>query len=147
MPVEPLDQDIPKHGSAGKTLGLVAGIAYAAGGLASFFIYYSYWLSLSTLEAAGAPDATDFARWYLLTISGQAALLLLLLIGLICQRIAFARYRYCARWLWQVMLASSLLAAVAGFLPLNIIALALVTATLLHLFGKKEFYFEDKTSV
>ena len=127
----------PEVGQNGKTFSIIGVIGYV---IATFSSIYSIWNSLTMYAALyntkGAPDAVSLSNAFRITLYAVPVIILSGIIGLIFQRMAFNK-NYHPKWMWLVLLVSSIFILISGLYPPNPLVLILSTVTLFHVFTKK----------
>jgi magnesium-transporting ATPase (P-type) len=138
--MEILDNDENKPVSNFNLLGTIGGIAYSIGGVSCLIGLYGSWLSYSSLSTTGAPDANQLSNGIGISIYSQLVSIFTLILGLICQRIAFSQHSFSPAWMWWTMLVSGLLAIFGSIMSFNPINLILGVVILVHVLTWKEAY-------
>ncbi len=141
--MELLDGEEKKFNPSGKILGFIGGIFYIIGSLACLYgiqgcwLLYSLWFHLGT-----KPSEIESKPFVEMAMHAQLVATFPLIIGFICQRIAFSKYNYSPLWIWQLLLVSSVISILASFIPISPIIFILAIINLIHLYKKKKNYFE-----
>jgi hypothetical protein len=135
-----LDQDIPPPAPKTPIIGYLSAIGFVGGGLACAVILYGRWISRSSLNAEGAPDAQQLSEGIELLIYGQAAGAFLLALAYVLQRFAYSRYSFSPVWMWWLMLVVSLLALLTGAFAFSLLTLVCGLLIMVHLLVERESY-------
>ncbi len=139
LDIEEVQQNEPNNN--GKTFGIIGVVAYILAVMTE--IYSLIWGSLTSYHilygSNGAPDAVGLSSAIRIVLLGSIVILILGLIGLVFQSIAFGK-GYKPMWVWRVLLLSGLIILVSGIYPPNVLTLIISAATLFHVFTKRKFY-------
>jgi hypothetical protein len=141
--MELLDGDEKKLNPSGQTLGVIGAIFYGIAALACLYgtqgcwEFYTMWFHLGSF-----PNEIQGKNAVETAMHGQLAATFPIIIGFICQRVAYVKYKYSPMWMWHVLIFSSVSGVLASFILISPIILILSILNLIHLFRRKKMYFE-----
>jgi hypothetical protein len=135
-----LDEDEITSVRTDSTLGVIGGLAYGIAGLACLVVLYGVLESYLVLHADGSPDAMRLSNAVSMILFGRITSTFMLIIGIICQKIAFTKYDFSPLWMWRIMLICTILAILTGLITFHLINLTLSLVIIIDLIVKGHVY-------
>lgn len=145
--MEILDSEEDKSKISHSLLGNIGGFFYLIAGIMCLIGIYGSWLSYSSLQTSGAPDATQLSNGIRISLYSQLVALAMLILGLICQMTAFFKYDFKPKWIWKIMSITGTVAILSSIIPFNPITIILGIVILVHIFTKREFYQDNEVDL
>ena len=142
--MEILDQDEQTINVKNKNLALISLLGYMIAGITALIGLYGSLLSLSALNTPKAPDAVLLSRGIGISDYAQLVMIVVLLIGVICQNVPASENSFHKPWVWRLILVISILTLLASFIPLSPILLIITSISLIQAFRKQNLYFKDE---
>jgi hypothetical protein len=133
-----LDHDTPSP--YGRNLGAVAGLAFVIACISIIIRLYGAWESYAAMQESDSPDAVRLADGIVVTLITEGITLIMLIVGLICQWLAFSKYQYCPQWIWRLMLFTCILIIVACIFSWSLMLLIPGMILGVHVLSKRAFY-------